>query len=494
MSSVMWHEFCGHGENFTSWINGDFSHCFEQIVVVCPTYAILAVFSAYYIAAAKHNSRGAYCPLPWFVQFRLLCAILLAILAVTQVCLTKVLNKVSISCSDIVTGGVVCLSWLLHSLYVYRLKYLYWSTWRGATSVVIIFLLTLIALAAQLHSNIIQRINKSPSHNVAEEFCVYVSAFLQLSYLITLAPRWERVTLVDDVYYRAINEDVDSESRTLTSTSVNNYSSIPRSLRQNVVAESNVNYLSRLTFQWVQPLMNKGARKCIKNIHNIFLLPNRLNTNILSRKFTCVLTGEKYSNDLYEDLSQGPSPSSSISSIPEITYSGSRKMQLETKEKPSLSLLSALHRAFGIEYYLLGVLKLIADCLGFAGPILLNLLVSYMETKSEPEHNGYIYAAGLFLSTLLGALFSSQFDYNCKVVGFKIRTAVITTIYRKTLSVNSVAMTKFTTGQITNFMSTDTDRIVNFCPSFHAVWSLPFQIGVSLYLLYQQVCFIFSTP
>ena len=41
--------------------------------------------------------------------------------------------------------------------------------------------------------------------------------------------------------------------------------------------------------------------------------------------------------------------------------------------------------------------------------------------------------------------------------------------------------------QIVNFMSTDTDRVVNFAPSFHQFWSLPFQIGVSLYLLHQQV-------
>lgn len=41
--------------------------------------------------------------------------------------------------------------------------------------------------------------------------------------------------------------------------------------------------------------------------------------------------------------------------------------------------------------------------------------------------------------------------------------------------------------QVVNFMSTDTDRVVNFCPSFHQFWSLPFQIAVSLYLLHQQV-------
>ena len=45
----------------------------------------------------------------------------------------------------------------------------------------------------------------------------------------------------------------------------------------------------------------------------------------------------------------------------------------------------------------------------------------------------------------------------------------------------------FNTHQVVNFMSTDTDRVVNFAPSFHQFWSLPFQIGVSLYLLHQQV-------
>ena len=36
-------------------------------------------------------------------------------------------------------------------------------------------------------------------------------------------------------------------------------------------------------------------------------------------------------------------------------------------------------------------------------------------------------------------------------------------------------------------MSTDTDRVVNFAPSLHAVWSLPFQLIVTIFLLYQQL-------
>lgn len=63
------------------------------------------------------------------------------------------------------------------------------------------------------------------------------------------------------------------------------------------------------------------------------------------------------------------------------------------------------------------------------------------------------------------------------IVGLKIRGALVTAIYRKTLTASSTILnSKFSVGEIVNFMSTDTDRIVNSCPSFHAVWSIPFQV------------------
>ena len=88
-------------------------------------------------------------------------------------------------------------------------------------------------------------------------------------------------------------------------------------------------------------------------------------------------------------------------------------------------------------------------------------------------------------------------------MGLKVRAALITEVYRKSLSISLATMSKYSTGQVcvlnsecvsvgcclqvVNFMSTDSDRIVNFCQSFHQFWSLPFQIVISLYLLYQQV-------
>lgn len=57
----------------------------------------------------------------------------------------------------------------------------------------------------------------------------------------------------------------------------------------------------------------------------------------------------------------------------------------------------------------------------------------------------------------------------------------------QTVTVSKSSLSKFSSGQIINFMSTDTDRVLNFGPSLHAAWSLPFQFLVTLILLYQQV-------
>ena len=89
--------------------------------------------------------------------------------------------------------------------------------------------------------------------------------------------------------------------------------------------------------------------------------------------------------------------------------------------------------------------------------------------------------------TFSAALCNVHFNFKVSEIGLRMRIALISTIYNKTLRVTSADLSKFSSGEIVNMMSTDTDRIVNFCPSFHAFWSLPFQVGITLYLLYREV-------
>lgn len=68
----------------------------------------------------------------------------------------------------------------------------------------------------------------------------------------------------------------------------------------------------------------------------------------------------------------------------------------------NISLLQLLHRCFGWQFYAVGLLKFVADCTGFVGPMLLNKLVGFIEDKNEPLSYGYLYAAAMFVTTLIG--------------------------------------------------------------------------------------------
>ena len=99
---------------------------------------------------------------------------------------------------------------------------------------------------------------------------------------------------------------------------------------------------------------------------------------------------------------------------------------------PRVSLLTLLYKCYGREFLLIGGLKFLADCSGFAGPILLNAVVTFMESPdSGPVISGYIYAALLALSAFVGSLCSCHFNLLITELGIKVRAALVTAVYDK---------------------------------------------------------------
>ncbi|XP_046589574.1 ATP-binding cassette sub-family C member 10 isoform X2 [Neodiprion lecontei] len=232
--------------------------------------------------------------------------------------------------------------------------------------------------------------------------------------------------------------------------------------------------ISKLLFHWVTPLMQKGVKGLLNHSDDLYDLPVDVSTSSVSHDVNRYIHDQIQKRRGYLSVD-----ATSASYIPE-TLVGS--------EAPRISLLKLLHKCFGIQCYAVGILKFIADCSGFMGPILLNKLVGFIEDKSEQLSLGYMYAALLFLSTLAGAFCNSHFTFWSSVIGLKMRAAIVTLVYRKTLHSSNIELTKeFTFGEIVNFMSTDADRIVNSCPSFHTLWSIPLQLVVTLYLLHNQL-------
>uniref|UniRef100_A0A674F6C0 ATP-binding cassette, sub-family C (CFTR/MRP), member 10 n=1 Tax=Salmo trutta TaxID=8032 RepID=A0A674F6C0_SALTR len=233
--------------------------------------------------------------------------------------------------------------------------------------------------------------------------------------------------------------------RSYTSMSVNDADSsllIPESSYQDtgeVVAEDGSSFISHLMYLWLNPLLRRGRRGELEKPCNVYLLPRRLRT-------------------------------SAVRPVEEV------------------GLLKVLHKAFGLRYYLLGVLKLAGNMLSFAGPLLLSSLVQYMKEEGAPISQGAWCATGLFFSTFFSALIRNIFAFEVSKVSLSARAALISAIYGKALRVSGGSLAaRFTLGEVVNFMSTDTDHVINFFNSFHEVWSLPFQFSIALYLLYLQV-------
>ncbi|KAG1690982.1 Multidrug resistance-associated protein 7 [Nymphon striatum] len=220
-------------------------------------------------------------------------------------------------------------------------------------------------------------------------------------------------------------------------------------------AKEKANIFSCLVFGWVWKLIRKGKNGQLGDVSDLFSLPKSLE----------VLKNEKLLD----------------TSINKVVCSNS------ALNKKSNIILKSLLQTFGLEYFLLGFLQLITDLLGFAAPILLGHIVTFVETDSEPMLNGYLYALGMFGSTLGQLFISNQLSYCITGIVVKMKGALCCAIYKKTLSVSTSSLSKLSSGEIIDMMSTDVDRIVNFAPSFHELWSLPVQILISLYLIYNQI-------
>ncbi|XP_066034710.1 ATP-binding cassette sub-family C member 10 isoform X1 [Chamaea fasciata] len=250
---------------------------------------------------------------------------------------------------------------------------------------------------------------------------------------------------------------------------------------QQRVAEDGESWLSRFFYTWMNPLMKRGYQQKLNQPQDVYELPRQLQAaRVCDRFYSCwqkkaaLHQAEEETVSLTSPIIAGGDGSSDAPDSPH-------------HAQEAVHLLSVLHAAFGLRFYTLGLLKLAGSLLGFSGPLLLNLLVNFMESRQEPLSHGVLYALGLFAGSFLGALLRNQFSYETNKMALMVRGAIISAIYRKALRVSGTSLACFTVGEIVNFMSTDTDRLVNFCRSFHELWSLPVQLAITLYLLYQQV-------
>ncbi|KAJ3481401.1 hypothetical protein NLI96_g7684 [Meripilus lineatus] len=182
------------------------------------------------------------------------------------------------------------------------------------------------------------------------------------------------------------------------------------------------------------------------------------------------------------------------------------------------SLLKALHSTFFWSWWGSGILKLVSDTLKTTTPLVNKVLLNWLTNSyvfyhaSEAERSflgldkpqGIGYGIGLAFAlfvmqgscialvfdwilmnfgTEVASLMTNHFTYLAMRNGIFIRTALIGSIFRKSLRLSGRARIEHSAGKITTMISSDATRLDLFAGALHNLWVAPIQIIIGIGLL-----------
>ncbi|NXN93457.1 MRP1 protein, partial [Rhinopomastus cyanomelas] len=256
----------------------------------------------------------------------------------------------------------------------------------------------------------------------------------------------------------------------------------------NPCPEFNASFLSRITFWWITGLIVQGYRRPLE-AKDLWSLHKEDKSEeivpVLARNWAKELAKTKRQplNVLYSPKKQQKSSNSN----------GEEREEAEaliikpSRKSSEASLFKVLYKTFGPYFFMSFLFKAAHDLLMFAGPLILKLLINFVNNKAAPNWQGYFYTGLLFVCASLQTLILHQYFHICFVTGMRLKTAVVGVIYRKALVITNSARKTSTVGEIVNLMSVDAQRFMDLVTYLNMIWSAPFQVIVALYMLWQNL-------
>jgi ATP-binding cassette subfamily C (CFTR/MRP) protein 1 len=107
--------------------------------------------------------------------------------------------------------------------------------------------------------------------------------------------------------------------------------------------------------------------------------------------------------------------------------------------------------------------------------------------NKDPVGKGFLIAFAMLFAAACQTTMIHQYFHICLVTGMRLRSAIITAIYRKSLKLSNQSRQIASVGEIVNMMSVDAQRLADLCTYLHILWSGPFQMSMAIYFLYQSL-------
>ncbi|EME32182.1 ABC transporter, multidrug-resistance, ATP-binding & transmembrane domain [Galdieria sulphuraria] len=157
----------------------------------------------------------------------------------------------------------------------------------------------------------------------------------------------------------------------------------------------------------------------------------------------------------------------------------------------SNALLGALYFSFWPQFWSAALLKLVEDLSVFAGPVLLQKIVSYVALvqrtgSSETQVLGFLYAFLIFLITMISCLAAQQGNFIVQKLYMCVTGGLGGMIYQKGLRLSNESRMRMTSGHIMTLVSSDAEKVA-FYAHFFDLWDAPLKVLVSIGFLVFEV-------
>lgn len=207
--------------------------------------------------------------------------------------------------------------------------------------------------------------------------------------------------------------------------------------------------IDRWTFRYMNQILDRGGTKDVKNLthDDLFLVPSSMRAEFLSQQF----------RTLYQQ------------------QSGNKQRQL----------LTTLWKLAAPTFVPAGFCQLITVACQVALPLLVRELLQVLEENPNQQviSEGMPYALALFFASVLNAFGNHRHRHLAIKSGIVMRAALINVLYQHVLHLTPEGKSGLTSGEVTNLLAVDTQKLYEVAQEGHLVWSLPLTVILVTFFL-----------
>ncbi|BGP58188.1 hypothetical protein JCM8202v2_005849 [Rhodotorula sphaerocarpa] len=258
---------------------------------------------------------------------------------------------------------------------------------------------------------------------------------------------------------------------------------------------ADANWLSKITFHWIQPMLTTGYQRTLVPT-DLWKMPDDFQSGIMADRLMNNFERRRKAvedwNKALEDGTYKPSGMRRAWWRVGKAFGGSG----DGKRKVGLAL--ALSDTFFWKFWAAGILKIFSDGLTVTSPLVTRAIITFATDayaarrgvpgyEAQPIGVGIGLAFGLWGMQIVASLCLHSFFYHSAGSGVLIRATLIAALYRKAMKLSGKARTVVTNGRLVNHIGTDCSRI-DFCAGFfHMSWTAPITLIVIMVILLVQI-------